>query len=407
MEIMLSFIIPAHNEEDRLRRCLDKILEQQEYGIEILCIDDSSNDHTLEIMQHYAIGNTNIKVFHNKENMGAGYSRNLGLREASGKYIWFVDADDYILEDTVKYLIDCAEQDNLDVLSFASIRRTEIENYSRHCLENDTNIITGEELFFQISQINALSSSVCLQIYSRQYLLNIEINFREGAMAEDAYFAMKALILASKAKYVHKECYVYEKSQDSVTTTTSDSDYFIGVFSAYCDMSQFWNEKNWNKALSRAMARRLGLYYQLAEKYFKMSDKDYINRWMEKENGYVEKQYQLFLPQNENYYLGELDRKTIDIIENSEEIIIYGAGNVAKEFLNLVNKLEKRVIAYAVSKGSKNNPKALYGVPIVEIEELLEYKKTALVVIAVVESKKQGILDRLNELGFIKILQIT
>lgn len=407
MEIMLSFIIPAHNEEDRLRRCLDKILEQQEYGIEILCIDDASNDHTLEIMQQYADKNTNIKVFHNKENMGAGYSRNLGLKEASGKYIWFVDADDYILEDTVKYLIDCAEQDNLDVLNFALRRITEVENYNNYCLGSDTSIIKGEELFLQIAEANATFSNVYLQIYRKQYLWNIRIKFREGAICEDAYFAMKSLISAHRTRYLHKECYVYEKSQDSVTTATSDSDYFIGAFSAYCDMSQFWNEKNWNKALSRAMARRIGLYYQLAEKYFKISDQDDINRWMERENGYVEKQYQLFLAQRENYYLGKLDRKKIDIIENNKEIIIYGAGNVAKELLNLINKLEKRVIAYAVSKGSKNNPKALYGVPILEIEELLEYKKTALVVVAVVESKKQGILDRLNELGFINILQIT
>ena len=92
----VSIIVPVYNSGKYLKTCLDSLVNQTLKDIEIIAVDDCSTDNSLLILMDYAKKYNNIKVYHNRENLGQGASRNRGLDVARGEYIGFVDSDDYI-----------------------------------------------------------------------------------------------------------------------------------------------------------------------------------------------------------------------------------------------------------------------------------------------------------------------
>ena len=105
----VSIIVPTYNVENYLVECLESIVNQTLKDIEIICIDDGSTDNSGKILDEYAQKDSRIKVIH-KENAGYGKAMNLGLDNATGEYIGFVDSDDFVGEDTYKTSIDKQHQ---------------------------------------------------------------------------------------------------------------------------------------------------------------------------------------------------------------------------------------------------------------------------------------------------------
>ena len=99
---IVSILIPVYNVENYLEKCLDSVISQTMNNIEIICVNDGSTDHSGEILEKYQKKDKRIIVV-NKENGGLPSARNAGLEIARGKYIGFVDSDDYINSDTVSY----------------------------------------------------------------------------------------------------------------------------------------------------------------------------------------------------------------------------------------------------------------------------------------------------------------
>lgn len=91
----ISVIVPVFNVEKYLKRCLDSILTQTYWNLEVLCIDDGSEDHSLEILKFYEKKDSRVRVY-TQARKGPSAARNRGLDEATGDFISFVDADDYI-----------------------------------------------------------------------------------------------------------------------------------------------------------------------------------------------------------------------------------------------------------------------------------------------------------------------
>lgn len=101
---LISIIVPVYNVEEFLNRCVESILIQSYKNIEILLIDDGSTDNSSKICDEYSIKDKRVKVIH-KENGGLSDARNIGLENANGKYIAFVDSDDYIRKRLYKNFI--------------------------------------------------------------------------------------------------------------------------------------------------------------------------------------------------------------------------------------------------------------------------------------------------------------
>ena len=119
MNKRLSIIVPLYNSEKYLPKCIDSLLDQdipqQEY--EIILVDDGSPDGSKQLAEQYAALNANIIVL-SQPNKGTSGARNTGIRQATGQYLYFVDPDDYILENSLRILLDKMDRDKLDVLRF-------------------------------------------------------------------------------------------------------------------------------------------------------------------------------------------------------------------------------------------------------------------------------------------------
>ena len=117
MNELISIIVPVYNVEQFLARCIDSIRAQTYRNIEILLIDDGSTDNSGRVCDEYAKQDGRIKVYH-KPNGGVSSARNYGLDRATGKYIGFVDSDDFIAPDMYEYLIQLIKDTNAEICQF-------------------------------------------------------------------------------------------------------------------------------------------------------------------------------------------------------------------------------------------------------------------------------------------------
>ena len=132
MGSLISVIIPVYKVERYLPRCIDSILSQTYKNIELLLIDDGSPDSSGDICDEYAEKDPRVRMFH-KENGGVSSARNLGLDEAKGDYIGFVDSDDYIAPGMYEKLVELIEDNNADI---AVCRSSYIIYYCLFCFKN-------------------------------------------------------------------------------------------------------------------------------------------------------------------------------------------------------------------------------------------------------------------------------
>ncbi len=122
--IKVSVIIPIYNEESHLQQCLDSVLAQTLQEIEVLCVDDGSTDRTPEMLQAYASKDTRVHVFR-QQNQYAGAARNLGMKYARGRYLSFLDGDDYFEPDMLEKMYQAAESEKLDIVICKSLQYDE------------------------------------------------------------------------------------------------------------------------------------------------------------------------------------------------------------------------------------------------------------------------------------------
>ena len=118
-DILVSVIVPVYNVENYLRQCLNSITGQTLKNIEIICVDDSSTDGSKRILEEYAKKDERVKII-TQPNKGAGAARNNGLSVAKGKYLSFLDSDDFFEPDMLEHAYNKAEEDCADFVVFKS-----------------------------------------------------------------------------------------------------------------------------------------------------------------------------------------------------------------------------------------------------------------------------------------------
>lgn len=204
----LSIIIPIYNVEQWIGRCLESCLNQgiAKDDYEIICVNDGSNDNSMLVVNQYAKEHSNIIILHQR-NAGQSAARNHAMRVAKGKYVWFVDSDDWIQPSCVQKLLDMAELHQLDVLCFTfqfvdeegSLRP---DGYS--CRKSNI-VMSGEEFVASVK----MPAGPWAAIHRREYLLQNNINYIEGIKREDEDFTVRAYCMAKRIELVDIVAYNY------------------------------------------------------------------------------------------------------------------------------------------------------------------------------------------------------
>lgn len=185
--LMASVVIPVYNASAYISRCLDSILNQSYQNIEIICINDESTDNSVDIIQQYQNKYPGKISLYSQKNSGAGMSRNHGISRAAGKYIFFIDNDDYIDRDYIKTFVETAEKSGADMV---------LGGY-RH-IDQDGKCVFQESLINDPEWAPFKRIAPWGRIYRREFLTQNHLEFSKSKIGEDFYLNAQAAVLSSK-----------------------------------------------------------------------------------------------------------------------------------------------------------------------------------------------------------------
>lgn len=235
----VSIIVPMYNVRPYIGECLASLKRQTFSDFEAICIDDGSTDGTLEAAREEAADDERFS-FASQENAGQSAARNAGIVRARGRYILFLDSDDYFEDRTLQILLDRAERDELDVLYFsartvyedAAARASYRDNYEGRAAING--VMTGQELLERFAEDHSFSVSPALQLISRNFLAESGVSFFEGIIHEDNLFTGLILAHAARAAFLNEQLYVRRVRVGSTMTSRRELRHVYGHFkSAY------------------------------------------------------------------------------------------------------------------------------------------------------------------------------
>ena len=223
-EVKLSYIIPFYNGGEYIDECLNSLYQQElrENEFEVIIVDDNSSDAaSLEKLSQWENERNNIRVLHNEKNLRVGASRNRGIRDARGEYLWIIDQDDKIATDCAKELLTVLDNNHLDYLTFDFLDFDDDGNEQPHQLvTNNTPIMSGLDYAYKIcnKQIwsNQWDTNVWHQIYNRDFMLKHNIFFTEVSYFDDMIVNLKSLMYAKRMKAIPDAFYHYRYNNQSV-----------------------------------------------------------------------------------------------------------------------------------------------------------------------------------------------
>ena len=204
----VSIIVPVYNAGENLKTCLDTLVNQTIKDIEIIAIDDASIDNCLDILNEYASMHVCLKVYHNDVNKGQSETRNRGLALASGDYIGFLDADDYVSLNMYKTMYEAALKNDLPVVITTSLKFVTDDSYAYKDYEADLkgrhyNILNNPDLVIYESP------SCCNKLFKRDLVKDYK--FIPGVMWEDVAFTYSRLIKADDVLMMNNLDYFYRR----------------------------------------------------------------------------------------------------------------------------------------------------------------------------------------------------
>ena len=213
---LISIIIPIYNAASLIKRCINSILVQTYKEYEIIIVDDGSTDNSLQVCQDFAKTYNNITVFH-KENEGQTSARKYGLERSNGKYIYFVDADDYIPEDTLSFLYQKITSQDLDMVEGASISTflgTEKVEEFRFPTEGIFNKVEHIKMMYRGECNNGTHAILYKRDLFNNNTFNIPYDVKTG---EDFYLNLSLSLEANKVGLYNKIVYHYIENDQAIT----------------------------------------------------------------------------------------------------------------------------------------------------------------------------------------------
>lgn len=224
----LSFIIPFYNGEKYIDECLRSLrmqdVRKDEY--EIIIVDDCSTEPlSLKVLDKCIYEYENVKVIHNSHNCRCGECRNIGVQNASGQYIWFVDQDDYIETNCLEQLLTLCLEKDLDMLVFnyCIVNDNKSLNISKKMITDRTETTSGLEFIQNRCEGDFWSreydTNIWHSIFKRQFLINHNIFAPKVSYCEDMIVALHAIIVADRIETITDELYYYRYNDASVFHT--------------------------------------------------------------------------------------------------------------------------------------------------------------------------------------------
>lgn len=241
----VSMIVPVYQVEKYIAQCIESVLNQTFQDFELILIDDGSKDHSGVICDSYAAKDDRILVIHT-ENKGAAAARNAGLDRASGRYITFLDGDDYLAENMIARLYEVIAHSEYDMVvsDFLNLLPDEKDNFTVHLQERT---VTGREVLEHLKNEKnyGLWTIVWNKIYKREVLENLR--FPAGKYFEDEFFANQ-LYLNSNLIHVIPDVLCYHRVLSSSTMNTLKTENYLDLLDALQERLAIYFQYDYSEA---------------------------------------------------------------------------------------------------------------------------------------------------------------
>ncbi len=214
MEVKVSLIIPVYNVEDYLEKCLDSVLTQTLKEIEIIIVNDGSTDGSLSICKKYTKKDKRVKLI-TQQNKGLGGARNTGIINADGDFIFLLDSDDYIKNNTIEDTYNFAIKNNLDLVVF-NYDKVDKNNKKLVSPKFGEGIFTKNEAFKKILSLKT-SPQAWNKLYKRNLFTDNSILYPEKFLHEDLPVTYKLFWHANKIGYLNESYYFWLVRNGSIT----------------------------------------------------------------------------------------------------------------------------------------------------------------------------------------------
>ena len=207
-----STIVPLYNQEKYIEECIQSVINQTFNNFELIIINDGSTDKSYEICEMFTSQDVRIKLY-NKSNEGVSIARNLGIKYSTGKYLFFLDSDDWILPEHVERLVDLLEKNNSDASScgFKEVRNDvefDTSNKKWKVVE-----YTGKEFVYQMTRLTGYRCVPWGRLIRKEWFEGF--SFPLGRRFEDVYAMPALMIKLNSVVYTNEPLYIYRNRLDS------------------------------------------------------------------------------------------------------------------------------------------------------------------------------------------------
>lgn len=394
--VIVSVIIPVYNAEKYIKECLDSVLNQTLNCLEIICIDDGSTDKSLQMLQDKQLADPRIKILSQK-NQGSGPARNRGLKEARGKYVAFLDADDFWYDNFVLEKIVKVAEENGSIITGAFWGIYKDGRYTRSWLhgkyfEND---ISGKWLSFREEQE---CMGYCSYLYQREFLIGNDILFPSYYRFQDPPFLTEALLKVERYYVVPADWHCYRTIyKNSLSTNQRTTDFVKGVI----DVMEIAQKHQLEKLFSE-MIRQLNEFSQCIINSILNGNTDMLCLLgqIQKYTAGREREVEpiQFLQNAASDKCKMIVNDFRSQLENIDMLVIYGAGKYGHYLLEWLGKLNIDLeIVFAETKCEEGT--IVDGRKCIQIDQLAGISGNILVIAAVTPDTQPQLEGNLKHLG--------
>lgn len=238
---LVSIIIPIYNTQNYLSRCLDSVINQSYKNLEIILVNDGSTDNSLDICENYAKKDSRIKII-NKNNGGLSSARNAGLDICKGKYISFIDSDDWVEEDFIESLLEGIKKENVGISIIGHKKVNEEEISHTNNVDNIPNTLLTSSDAINLYMNNKLgTTSICNKLFVKK--LFDGIRFPLNVYYEDEHILLDLLLKVKKVYVRNQVKYYYLQREGSIINSNYNWEKFYSLISLLNKQKGFVEKK--------------------------------------------------------------------------------------------------------------------------------------------------------------------
>lgn len=398
----ISIIIPVYNEEKYLHECMDSLLKQTYENFEIICVDDGSTDMSLQILEKYARLDTRIRIL-TQQNQYAGVARNNGLKIARGKYVMFLDADDYFPADMLGKLIKKAEEDVAEIVVFDFIF---FDNATGARVKRSWNGLRQEFAWKGVTSAKEIADVIYEfttpapfnKFFLKKYISDNHFCFQELQRTNDLLFVYEALSCAQRITILNEELAFY-RTNNSMSLQGSLEKSSTDFARALLALKDFLIEKK--------------LWFDFQKSYEKMALSVCVynlsNMKSVEAYQFVFGELQKVIFPKIGIELQGVDSQVVQAIKSHAPVIVYGggmlAGTVVRYLLYQCGYTPDDI--QIVVTNLMDVQAQIQGIMIREFSNIWNQNRERLVLIAAAEKKVQDEIEsQLYEQGFQRSVKI-